>query len=201
MPIEQKSYGWNRKAFEDFLGSSIAPQVMPPWKRVISARRGLRTRRRGTVKPLRGSFLKHYRRFPLYTAFLGQALSFGLRQTSHSLSVGFVSNLSSRSQYVIRARRSKHVVRENQINYWVKTIFVVRIKVRENKEPRMIVYSDLCLILSNLRAAQSASQSVKKSTKCSKQGGGGQRRFVKIKLDPVGSTVRYEMTKLCTGSV
>ena len=35
-----------------------------------------------------------------------------------------------------------------------------------------IVSSDLCLILSNLRAVQSVSQSIKKSTKCSKQGGG-----------------------------
>ena len=41
------------------------------------------------------------------------------------------------------------------------------------------ISSDLGLILSNLRAVQSASESVeKKSTKCSKgRGAGGQRRF------------------------
>ena len=50
-----------------------------------------------------------------------------------------------------------------------------------------------------VKMVQSASQSVKKSTKCSKRGGGGQRRFVKIKLDPVGLTVRYEVMKLCMG--
>ena len=54
--------------------------------------------------------------------------------------------ISSLSQHVTRARRSKHVVRENQINYWVKTIFVVWIEIRENKEPRMGV-AWYCIVL------------------------------------------------------
>ena len=94
---------------------------LPMEESIISARRGLRTRRRGTVKPLRGFSFKTISQISfvqcLYFHFFGRALSFGLRQTPHSLSVGVVSNLSSRSQHVTRARRWKHVVRENQINY------------------------------------------------------------------------------------
>ena len=45
----------------------------------------------------------------------------------------------SPSQHVIRARRSKHVVRKKtSINHWHKTFFIVKREVRENKEPRMI---------------------------------------------------------------
>ena len=51
--------------------------------------------------------------------FLGitWGVSFDLRQTPHSLSVGFALNLCSPSQHVIRARRSKHVVQKNSINH------------------------------------------------------------------------------------
>ena len=102
------------------LGTEGGAQL--PRRRVISARRGLRTRRRGTVKPLRGFLFKTISQISfvqcLYFHFFGRALSFGLTQTPHSLSVGFVSNLSSCSQHVIRARRSKHVVpKKTSINH------------------------------------------------------------------------------------
>ena len=41
-----------------------------------------------------------------------------------------------------------------------------------------------------VKMVQSASQSVKKSSKCSKRGGGGQRRLVKIKLDWLNCALR-----------
>ena len=129
-------------SFRRILAPTSPPGVLPgspmcavparPWeqrevhscqrRRLISARRGLRTRRRGTVKPLRGFLSKTISQISfvqcLYFHFFGRALSFGLTQNPHSLSVGFVSNLSSCSQHVIRARRSKHVVpKKSSINH------------------------------------------------------------------------------------
>ena len=128
-------------SFRRILAPTSPPGVLPgapmcvvparPWeqrevhscqrRRLISARRGLRTRRRGTVKPLRGFLSKTISQISfvqcLYFHFFGRIISFDLRQTPHSLSVRLDSNLCSRSQHVIRARRSKPVVQENLINY------------------------------------------------------------------------------------
>ena len=90
-----------------------------PKKREFSARRGSRTRRRGTVMPLRGYLLKNNVAVllcivPSLSLFRPcfDLFCFDLRQAPHSLSVGFAKNLCSRSQHVIRARRSKHVVQK-----------------------------------------------------------------------------------------
>ena len=102
-----------------------------PKKREFSARRGSRTRRRGTVMPLRGYLLKNNVAVllcivPSLSLFRPcfDLFCFDLRQAPHSLSVGFAKNLCSRSQHVIRARRSKHVVQKKSINHWVKRLLL-----------------------------------------------------------------------------
>ena len=100
-------------------------------KREFSAKRGSRTRRRGTVMPLRGYLLKNNVAVllcivPSLSLFRPcfDLFCFDLRQAPHSLSVGFAKNLCSRSQHVIRARRSKHVVQKKSINHWVKKLLL-----------------------------------------------------------------------------